>query len=186
METALLQSVVTAVLASGAAGALPRMPWQLGLRRREQRQVQAIFPEATALWTELSARSPDTAFDGDTSLLMPLRDYLLTQREGSRPELTVLSNALACGCFGGHHLWQDLGVSDRSNVSQLLATAFPPLHASNVHNLRWKRHLFACLGEHLSRGELRPPKCAGCEDFTVCFGAAPIDERTSWRIGVAP
>lgn len=80
--------------------------------------------------------------------------------------------ALTSACIGSHHLWQDLGEAGRGEVSRLLEAGFPELFRSNVHNLRWKHHLFAKPGERLGRDGLRPPHCDGCEDYEFCFGVA--------------
>lgn len=79
-----------------------------------------------------------------------------------------LAHVIATACFGRHHLWQDLGLGGRDDVSRLLAACFPSVHAANVNNLKWKRFLFATLAAQHG-GDPRPPSCAGCEDFPKCF-----------------
>lgn len=101
----------------------------------------------------------------------PLRAMLLAQRVQASEELEELAHAIAVACMGGHHLWQDLGCSGRAEVSRLMELGFPALFAANVHDLRWKRHLFLCLGQHLGRPGMRPPKCDHCGDFASCMGA---------------
>jgi len=122
-------------------------------------------------WDEQEQRPLITSFAGAIDLLEPLRALLFKQRADAAPELVVLANVLACACFGSHHLWHDLGASGRSEVTRLMVIGFPALHDSNVHDLRWKRHLFICLGDELGLVGLRPPKCSDCGDYDVCFGS---------------
>lgn len=162
-----LQRIVSHVLVSARAGELPGLPWDLGLSGAERAHVVARWPAGAAAWDALR---PGTV-DAPPPLLMPLRGLLLAHRADASPALVVLTNALACACFGGYHLWQDLGATGRDEVSGLLRAGFPALYHGNVHNLRWKRHLFLQLGAQLGREDLRPPKCDGCDDYELCYGA---------------
>ncbi len=107
------------------------------------------------------------------TLARQLHQLLMSERAVSDEAHTRLAGWIASACMGSHHLWQDLGVQARSEVSRLLSLAFPALFASNTHHLRWKRHLFLCLGHQLGQPDLRPPKCDGCGDFDACMSAIP-------------
>lgn len=121
----------------------------------------------------LPPRAPDPA-----GLLGPLYRFLLERRAIKDSSHARVAGWLASACMGGHHLWQDLGLRERPQVTRLMHLAFPALHDANARNLRWKRHLFLCLGEALGRPGLRPPKCDDCGDFAVCMGAdAPAAMR---------
>lgn len=117
-----------------------------------------------------------------TALTGPLYRFLLGHRALKDSTHARLSGWLAAACMGGHHLWEDLGLSGRPQVSRLMQLAFPVLHDSNVMNLRWKRHLFLCLGDTLGRPGLRPAKCDDCGDFAVCMGAGQAPMQTAIRI----
>lgn len=41
------------------------------------------------------------------------------------------------------HLWQDLGLFNRGELSRLLATHFPTLAAGNTQNMKWKKPFIA-------------------------------------------
>lgn len=110
----------------------------------------------------------------ETGLLRPLHALIWASRADADPTWDALADALACACFGAHHLWQDLGASGRDEVSRLMRLAFPTLHDSNRLDLRWKRHLFLVLGEQLGRTDLRPPKCDGCDHHLGCFGTPNV------------
>lgn len=80
-----------------------------------------------------------------------------------------LAHAIACASFGSRHLWQDLGLAGRAEVSALLQHYFEPLFVRNTRNLKWKRFLYETLALTSGSGELRPPGCAACEDFAGCY-----------------
>lgn len=116
-----LQRIVSHVLVSARAGELPGLPWDLGLSGAERAHVVARWPAGAAAWDALR---PGTV-DAPPPLLMPLRGLLLAHRADASPALVVLTNALACACFGGYHLWQDLGATGRDEVSACCARASP-------------------------------------------------------------
>lgn len=103
--------------------------------------------------------------------LAPLTQLLLDARADHDGAHATLARCLACACMGSHHLWQDLGLSGRPEVSRLMLLAFPAIHAANGRHLRWKRHLFILLGERLGVADLLPPRCSACEDAPACLGA---------------
>lgn len=107
----------------------------------------------------------------DTELFAPLRNLLLAHRTCNEPSFDRLADTIARACLGSHHLWQDLGLTGRDEVSRLMELGFPTLFQSNTHNLRWKRHLFLCLGQSLGRTDLKPPKCDHCELYSSCMGS---------------
>lgn len=79
-------------------------------------------------------------------------------------EIVELAQTIAIACHGQRHLWEDLGLAGRTEISTLLAHYFRPLRQRNVLDLRWKRFLFGKLG-------LQPPGCSQCDQSPVCFGA---------------
>ena len=51
---------------------------------------------------------------------------------------------------------------------------FRTLAELNVRNLKWKHHLFNCLGAEMGMPDLRPPRCDGCEEQRICFPEDPV------------
>jgi nitrogen fixation protein NifQ len=84
-----------------------------------------------------------------------------------------LAQAIAAATHGKRHLWQDLGLSGRTDVSALLQYYFEPLYQANVQDLKWKRFLYDQLGATLGRQDLRAPGCAACGDFGRCYPGGP-------------
>lgn len=81
-----------------------------------------------------------------------------------------MASAVAAGCMGGDHLWQDLGLWCREELSALMGSNFPRLAAENVQHMKWKRFLYKqlCLREGVA--SCRAPSCQVCEDYRLCFG----------------
>ncbi|WNC94293.1 nitrogen fixation protein NifQ [Paraburkholderia sp. FT54] len=80
-----------------------------------------------------------------------------------------LASIIAHACLRPDHLWRDLGLAGRDEVTWMLTRYFPTLVALNTGNLRWKK--FLAEQRALSLG-LRPgpaPGCPGCEDYGHCF-----------------
>jgi len=108
----------------------------------------------------------------------PLRDdeyddllqLLLDHRSDSRDETIWLASAVAAACLGGNHLWQDLGLSNRQELSDLLQTRFPSLYARNTGNMKWKKFFYKQLCERAEVQVCRAPSCAVCADYSLCFG----------------
>ncbi|WP_408279382.1 nitrogen fixation protein NifQ [Paraburkholderia sediminicola] len=80
-----------------------------------------------------------------------------------------LASIVAHACLRPDHLWRDLGLAGREEVTWMLTRYFPTLVVLNVDNLRWKK--FLAQQRALSLG-LQPgpaPGCPGCEDYGHCF-----------------
>ncbi len=108
-----------------------------------------------------------------------LVDLLLSHRTDETADPAParwLAHALAAACHGERHLWQDLGLAGREEVTRLLAEYFGPLAARNTQNLKWKRFLFAELGARQKIADLRPPGCSRCDHLPICFASEPTKE----------
>jgi nitrogen fixation protein NifQ len=68
------------------------------------------------------------------------------------------------------HLWQDLGLWSRQDLSDLMVRNFPALAAKNDRDMKWKKFLYKqlCLQEGVYL--CRAPSCAICCDYIRCFG----------------
>jgi nitrogen fixation protein NifQ len=95
---------------------------------------------------------------------------LLEYRCDDGDETTWLAGAVAAACMGDNHLWQDLGLYDRQELSDLLRTRFPALYAKNTGNMKWKKFFYKQLCERADIRACRAPSCAVCTDYAACFG----------------
>lgn len=77
---------------------------------------------------------------------------------------------VAGACARPDHLWQDLGLRDRSDVSALMETFFQPLAARNVRNMKWKKFLYREMCAAEGGFVCTSPICDVCVDYFRCFG----------------
>jgi nitrogen fixation protein NifQ len=68
------------------------------------------------------------------------------------------------------HLWQDLGLFERNELTRLMKERFSALAAANLHNMKWKKFFYRqlCASEGFSL--CAAPTCRECGDFENCFG----------------
>lgn len=111
-------------------------------------------------------------------LFSPLVEILLDSQSCDDRLNWWVAHAIACACFGHRHLWQDMGLRDRKELSGLLAERFCWLYIRNTGNMKWKRFLFKELGERLGQPDLEPPACGGCDQTHVCFPSRKKSEIT--------
>ncbi|HLO78583.1 MAG TPA: nitrogen fixation protein NifQ [Magnetospirillum sp.] len=69
-----------------------------------------------------------------------------------------------------NHLWQDLGLAARSDLSGLLHRHFAPLATRNVRDMKWKKFFYRQLCEAEGISICKSPVCDACSDFTLCYG----------------
>jgi nitrogen fixation protein NifQ len=77
---------------------------------------------------------------------------------------------VATACMGSDHLWEDLGLWSRADLSCLMRHNFPGLAAKNNRDMKWKKFLYKqlCLEEGIY--VCRAPSCGVCKDYDLCFG----------------
>ncbi|QPB24646.1 nitrogen fixation protein NifQ [Rhizobium sp. 007] len=98
-----------------------------------------------------------------------LRDLLLAHARPGDPTSACFAKIIARRALRHDHLWLELGLSDRSELSLLLATHFPTLAAGNTNNMRWKKYLYRMLCEAEGFSRCTAPSCRECKDFKSCF-----------------
>jgi nitrogen fixation protein NifQ len=104
------------------------------------------------------------------------RDILLMYGNGDYAFLHPLSSMIARRCQEPHHLWQDLGLRNRGELSELMQRHFTRLKLKNSADMKWKKFIYRmiCASEGFS---LCPsPVCSECNEFASCFGS---EEGTS-------
>jgi nitrogen fixation protein NifQ len=69
-----------------------------------------------------------------------------------------------------NHLWEDLGLATRPDLSGLLLRHFPDLAAKNTRNMRWKKFLYRSLCEAEGFSMCPSPTCDSCAEFDICYG----------------
>ena len=89
---------------------------------------------------------------------------------GSPDEIAQVAETIALACLGDNHLWQDLQLPSRTELSALMAHWFPALKARNSGDMKWKKFLYKQLCEREEVFICKAPSCAVCTDQPVCFG----------------
>jgi nitrogen fixation protein NifQ len=102
-----------------------------------------------------------------------LRRLLFRFSTGGSPLETNLSRILARRCLRANHLWQDLGLSSRDQLSDLMRRHFAPLAARNARNMKWKKFLYRMVCMDEQAGLCPAPTCGECGEFEKCFGEEP-------------
>jgi nitrogen fixation protein NifQ len=82
----------------------------------------------------------------------------------------LLAFIVARRCQRPHHLWQDLGLRNRRELSWLMERHFPALAARNARDMKWKKFLYRTICRDESFGLCTAPSCGECEDYRSCFG----------------
>ena len=90
-------------------------------------------------------------------------------KDGSQ-ETEWFIGLIVSACLGSDHLWQDLGLWNRSELSALLNYNFPTLAARNTKDMKWKKFLYKQLCEAEGLYLCRAPSCEVCADYNHCFG----------------
>ncbi|MGO9265290.1 MAG: nitrogen fixation protein NifQ [Candidatus Binataceae bacterium] len=99
-----------------------------------------------------------------------LSRLLLEYRTTIVEETEWLACAIATGALGENHLWQDLGLPSRKDLSHLLLENFTALSAMNVTDMRWKKFFYKQLCDRAGVNLCKAPSCSECVDYDVCFG----------------
>jgi nitrogen fixation protein NifQ len=69
-----------------------------------------------------------------------------------------------------HHLWQDLGLRNRGELSQLMHRHFATLARRNVNDMKWKKFLYRLVCGTEGFAVCASPVCSDCNDYDHCFG----------------
>jgi len=135
------------------------------------------FPAARALGVAWHAE----AVKVDDEEVAMVRDLLLAQRSSDGETGRFLAAMIARRAIEPNHLWEDLGLRDRSELTRLLARHFGPLAARNTGNMRWKRFFYRMLCESDGFVMCTTPVCTECRDFELCFGDESGESRMAER-----
>jgi nitrogen fixation protein NifQ len=125
-----------------------------------------------ALWADYFPGAALQLDNGPGEHIVELDDLLqllIEYRAGVRASELWLAHIVAYSCCGRNHLWQDLGLANRGELSLLMTTAFPALAALNVGDMKWKKFIYRhyCTREGIY--VCPAPSCGECADYSKCF-----------------
>jgi nitrogen fixation protein NifQ len=127
----------------------------------------------------IAARLEDTTAEDEEVAMV--RDLLLSHRSSEGDVGRWLAAMVARRAMEPNHLWEDLGLRDRTELTRLLARHFAPVAARNTRNMRWKRFFYRMLCEDDGLVMCSTPVCTNCNDFDLCFGDESGESRMAER-----
>jgi len=98
-----------------------------------------------------------------------LKSLLLEYRAPHVVEQPWWIELIIVGCSGRNHLWEDLGLFERSDLNRLLQENFPALAAKNSRDMKWKKFIYKQLCEREGIIACPAPTCDACAQFSDCF-----------------
>jgi nitrogen fixation protein NifQ len=167
-EVQALAGVLAAAYEQHGLALLPLTGLGAGATRR---LLARWFPGAEALlaldWPALqTAQRLEPRADEIEDLVALLSVQGLEPQE----ERLWIAHALAQATLGSDHLWQDLHLPSRRELSALMAQWFPALAARNSGDMKWKKFLYKQLCDQAEISLCRSPSCGVCSDRPLCFG----------------
>ena len=169
---------VLASILSVAATERGSVAQQAGLSAQELASlIGQWFPIAhgiTAAWYVPTGQADDDE-------IAMVRDLLLAQRSVDGDVGRWLAAMIARRCMEPNHLWEDLGLRERPELTRLLMRHFAPLALRNTKNMKWKRFFYRMLCEDDGFVMCSTPVCTQCNDFELCFGDESGESRMAER-----
>ncbi len=173
----LMVQAIRGTLCNAQGGEIPLFAWTLGMAHSSyQRMLAQCLPDLID-GNPLTAEQHKRLGYHTPADFTLLADLIYAHRDTALQELQTewLARTISAACFGSRHLWEDLGLSGREDVSSLLHHYFPSLYALNTQALKWKLFLFKELGMQQGQSGLRPPNCERCENYSQCFPSRRIE-----------
>jgi len=161
--------VAASILAISAADAGECGQPQAASAGLSAQQFGALIPDffrKAAAW-RLFALSESVERSADEACLLDLLERCTTARE---PFQALLAAMIARRAQRPNHLWQDLGLRNRGELSELMRRHFKPLAARNTGDMKWKKFFYRLICADASYSLCTAPSCAECDDFEHCFG----------------
>jgi len=124
------------------------------------------LPGAGSLFSVASEPAVAVLDEEESQLFELLSSHKVDASEEARWIVAIVARR----AMAPRHLWQDLGLANRAELSQLVARWFPKLAAGNVGNMKWKKFFYRKLCELEGFTLCAAPTCAECSDFHDCFG----------------
>ena len=168
-----LASIMAAAAMDGAA-----IAGGAGLNSQDLSALVAEYFPAALIHLSSWCSGTDSAEDEEVAMV---RNLLLGQRSTAGNVGRWLAAMVARRAVEPNHLWEDLGLRDRSELSRLLMRHFAPLASRNTRNMRWKRFFYRMLCEDDGFVMSTTPVCTQCNDFELCFGEESGESRMAER-----
>jgi nitrogen fixation protein NifQ len=152
-----------ASIIAGQATASSCLPHHLGLGEATHENLLAdYFPFFESAAKDQQCESIPEWID--------LQKLLLDHRAGERDSELWIADIVATACAGRDHLWQDLGLANRDELTRLMWVNFPELARANTGDMKWKKFLYRQFCSREGIYVCPAPSCGECKDYAKCFG----------------
>ncbi|WP_026195516.1 nitrogen fixation protein NifQ [Mariprofundus ferrooxydans] len=147
---------------------------------------EGVLPAFMGLTPESFAAMIARFFSAATLPQAPARSDAWLSQMPEKPELEALfaetsldddeqrewiASILIAGCVGRRHLWEDLGLFSRLDLSAMLQENFPAMALKNEHDMKWKKFIYKQLCEREGIYACPAPTCNACADYALCFAS---------------
>ena len=165
--TAHVFACAIAVGAIEAHGSQEAIGAAIGLARADLSQLILNWAPGAAALVDLCLQPETLPLDEEEEQIHELLDR---NRADATAETRWMTSIVTRRSMAPRHLWQDLGLRNRDELSQLMTRRFPSLSARNVSNMKWKKFFYRALCESEGFTLCAAPTCNQCGDFDNCFG----------------
>lgn len=138
--------------------------------------IQEMFPNAFST-LENATLGASTVVDQEEQ---SVRDILAIYATGASWLEQPLAAIVARRCKWPHHLWQDLGLRNRGELSELMQRNFARLSEKNLSNMKWKKFLYRMVCGSEGFRLCASPVCSECDDYADCFDGEEGAARLSY------
>jgi nitrogen fixation protein NifQ len=132
-----------------------------------RRDIERYFPGALQRIEMYELDIEPTVTEDDKCL----RELLWRFRSASSPISSLLTFLVARRATRPNHLWQDLGLANRDELSKLMLRHFTALARRNNQDMKWKKFLYRTICREDGFSMCVAPCCSECGDFDACFGS---------------
>jgi nitrogen fixation protein NifQ len=140
---------------------------RLGLKEDDLRSLlSAQFPLVELATYGRTDEQPRTLSDGEAALRQLLARFTTADTWLERQLVRIVARRAQ----EPNHLWQDLGLRDRDELSVLMRRHFRPLVERNAGDMKWKKFLYRMICLDDGAVLCTAPTCHECRDFWRCFG----------------
>lgn len=165
-EGAALDRYLFGLIVAHAAGEERPLTQALGLPPAALKALlERHCPDAVRLLDGAAEGSGEDAIEEED-----LRALLVEHRAGVGEEEVWLAAIVARRSLASNHLWQDMGFTNRRELSAMFRRHFPALVALNAGDMKWKKFFYRQMCEREGMMLCKSPNCEVCEDFAACFG----------------
>lgn len=157
------------------------LPHGLGLNKTDYRALRKAVNDEYVMHKEIEWYKDDWRFIRERAAFCSelfsmhnqerceLVSLLSEHRNQQDPSSKVMAEIIATACLTKFHLWESLGLTDRTQLGALIEYNFPSLYQLNTNNMRWKRFFYRQLCEQGGDYICKSPSCEECRSYTECF-----------------